>query len=447
MNIKKFLSNYDLYLCFLVSIALFVIVSYCYIFSISPLNGEDFALTRVFDNEGIVGRVEWSFGRSITQVNSWNARLGEQLAIFWLSMPPFIYTVFAVVCLLVYSFLISILIQVKNTEIESDKLFGKSYLNGFLISISLIFPLWPSYELIFWRTVQAGYFQPLILTIFVMFFYMSSERILLLKNSKFLWAFVSLIAFFVGISFENVPIALFLFMFASVFFAKIENRHELISYKIALPILCLLIGWFLLYMAPSTEFRRSYYNQMFGVSSYSLQYILSRMINVINVFWTSSWVLLSITIASSFILIRFYEHKRYFIFIIAFCVLISGTVILAPYTEPRAFSVVWSIMMAVVVASVRLVLQNFKILIVVPCVVNLIMIDVSVNLYSAFNEDMLKRHYSIINNISSCERGIKIKFVSKNYQFNIINNRDEWYKDNLEQVGRYYGGCKISIEN
>src|SRR5436190_24188256 len=60
-------------------------------FAISPLNGEDYALTMRPDGMNLLQRLFWVVGRSHTQVMEWNARLGEQLAILWLIQPRFLF--------------------------------------------------------------------------------------------------------------------------------------------------------------------------------------------------------------------------------------------------------------------------------------------------------------------------------------------------------------------
>ena len=69
------------------AISILTISLYMKTSSISPMNGEDYALTRIFENESFLSRLTWIAERSQQQMSEWNARLGEQLAIFWLSMP------------------------------------------------------------------------------------------------------------------------------------------------------------------------------------------------------------------------------------------------------------------------------------------------------------------------------------------------------------------------
>src|SRR5215204_538305 len=92
-----------------VALGLLLLALFAGTFAISPLNGEDYALTTRQDGMDLPQRLLWVVARSHTQVMNWNARLGEQLAIFWLMQPRFLFVVantlaFVAFCSLIAAF-------------------------------------------------------------------------------------------------------------------------------------------------------------------------------------------------------------------------------------------------------------------------------------------------------------------------------------------------------
>ncbi|MBO2915920.1 hypothetical protein J5H46_23375, partial [Enterobacter sichuanensis] len=79
---------------------------YAITFSTFPLAGEDFALTKRFINQDLITRITYSIERSSRQIEMWNARLGEQLAIFNLSMPPTFFIFVSIICFLALSYIL-----------------------------------------------------------------------------------------------------------------------------------------------------------------------------------------------------------------------------------------------------------------------------------------------------------------------------------------------------
>src|SRR5438034_9496279 len=71
----------------LIAIAPLLLALFAVTFSISPLNGEDYGLSRLDLGQPLLDRLSWITQKSAYQWLHWNARLGEQLSIFWLTMP------------------------------------------------------------------------------------------------------------------------------------------------------------------------------------------------------------------------------------------------------------------------------------------------------------------------------------------------------------------------
>ena len=186
------------------AISILTISLYMKTSSISPMNGEDYALTRIFENESFLSRLTWIAERSQQQMSEWNARLGEQLAIFWLSMPEIYFLIASTLTFVAFNFLVSSVYSGTKEVIEKTA-----------ISICLIFLLWPRMEVFFWKTANAGYFQPIVLSLICIYFYSREEILTKLLESKINLTIVSIVAFLSGLSFENTPIAVSFYMLVS----------------------------------------------------------------------------------------------------------------------------------------------------------------------------------------------------------------------------------------
>ena len=416
-------------------IALITLITYAVIFTISPINGEDFALGRKFTNESFALRLESIAGRSLNQIQTWNARLGEQLAIFWLSWPRLYFTLAAVAAFAIFNFLLA--------TIASD---GTRRLEKTAISMAIIFALWPGMELFFWGTANAGYLQPLVLFLVCIYFYRNEPAVSQLNQSTRLVCLVSLTAFFAGLSFETVPIAVLAYLALTIFFCK----EKLITWKTVTPLVTMAMGWALLVTAPSTFIRRAYYAGAFKTNGYSYEYLITRFGDVLNVFYATTQPLLIAYAFAIMYLARKKELQRpLFFFLVTGCLTIFS-VSAAPYTEPRAFSLAWALMYAVVLAGVvDLMMQHWSVkLLLIPILVGLLYFpSVTYFLYSQFADEMNTRD-AIIRykaDAGECKQGITVKSITTKYEYRYLLNRDEWYKNSADQVGYYYN-CKIIVE-
>ena len=420
---------------FFLSIALITLITYAVVFTISPVNGEDFALGRKFTNESFAFRLESITGRSLNQIKTWNARLGEQLAIFWLSWPRLYFTLAAVAAFASFNFLLA--------AIASD---GTKRVEKTAISMGIIFALWPGMELFFWGTANAGYLQPLVLFLICIYFYRNEPAVSRLNQSTGLVVFVSLTAFFAGLSFETVPIAVLAYLALTVFFCK----EKLISWKTVIPLVTMAMGWALLVTAPSTFIRRAYYASAFKTNGYSFDYLITRFGDVLHVFYTTTQpLLIAYGIAFLYLVRKKDLRKQLFFFLVTGCLTIFS-VSAAPYTEPRAFSLAWALMYAVVLAGVfDLMTQHWSVkLLLVPILVGLLYFPaVAYSLYSQFADEMNTRDAIIRHKVDAgkCKQGITVKSITTKYEYRYLLNRDEWYKNAADQLGYYYN-CKIIVE-
>lgn len=415
--------------------AVSVIFLYVMIFIISPLNGEDFALTRDFQNYSFIDRISWVIDRSIEQSTSWNARLGEQLAIFWLSMPKIYFALFATFVFLAFNYFIA-------NIVDDDRKVSKKI----ILSLIFIFALWPGMELFFWGTVNAGYMQPLVIILFVIYSYKNEAAIEKLKGSKYLFLIVSIASFMVGLSFENTPIAVGFFMFASLIF----GGRKFLSWRTLTPIFTIGIGWLLLIFAPSTTFRRNFYNNMYGIDSYSAEYLLGRVQDVILIFLEHSWLLLLMTLFFSYWTYQNAQDKKRLLLLFSVILLVIISVVPAPYTEPRSFSLAWALMAALCISGVNALVIRFKKFNIIYSILFSFLLYFplkSASMYSDFAMLMNTRDLYIrdMSNNSACLEGLEVKQITKLYPYKYLNNRDEWYRANPDFVSQYYE-CKVIIK-
>lgn len=416
-------------------IALITLITYAVIFTISPINGEDFALGKQFKDESVAFRLESIVNTSLNHIETWNARFGEQLAIFWLSWPRLYFTLAAVVVFALFNFLLAAIVSNEKRRLEKTA-----------ISTTVIFALWPGMELFFWGTVNAGYLQPLVLFLLCIYFYRNEQAVNRLNQSARSVYLVSVIAFFAGLSFETVPIAVLVYLALTVFFCK----EKLITWKTVMPIVAMATGWILLITAPSTFIRRAYYANAFKTDGYSFDYLMLRLTDVLKIFYVTTQPLLIAYLITAIYLARKAELRKPLCFFFATGFLTVISVSAAPYTEPRAFCLAWALMYMVVLTGLfDLMTRHSAIkLLLTPVLVGLLYFPLKTySLYSQFADEMNIRDAIIRSRIiaGECKQGIVVKSITTKYEYRYLLNRDDWYKSSADQVGYYYG-CKITVE-
>ena len=414
--------------------AMVTLVTYIYVFSIAPLSGEDFALTRDFTNIDWPSRLSWIFLRSYQQVTSWNARLGEQLAIFWLSMPKAWFTLFSTAIFFGFAYL-------------TASLFGSAdgTRRRMLFAFAFVFAIWPGMEVFFWGTGSAEYLQPLILCLFCLRAYSSNRRLEQLEASPLQTIAVTLGASLAGLSFENVPVAIIGYMA----FSLVIRGRKMISYRSLLPIFGMGLGWLALVTAPSTSHRRVFYREMYKVKGYSIEYFIERAGDVTQSFLTTSWPLAALSALAALITLLYSDDRKRYTGLILVAILIVMSLIAAPYTEPRAFILPWAIMFATVISGLELLTRKHRVLGLILGVVAIAGVYFSLkaaSYYTNFARLSNERHYYIEAQVHTpaCKHGIEVTAVDDYYPYRYINNRNNWYRANPAYVSQFYG-CKVII--
>lgn len=409
-----------------IAIACLYVLSFMY----SPLNGEDYGLTKRFTTESITERLSWAFERSVHQIDSWNARLGEQLSIFTLSLPDYTFLLVAVISITILCYVISTLLFDDGRKASS-----------LVLGVIFVFLLWPGFELFTWRTVITGYTVPMLLTLAVIRKFMTPSRRAMLIDNRIQMVLYCFAGFLSGLSFENVPVASIFFLVATLVMNKqLKTWLSLVPASV-------LTGWIFLVTAPSTTFRRIKYHEWYHKDIPFFDGIQGRVIDVVSVFaQTSTIVFIAAILALAYLYHKKLVFKEHDLLLIS-SVLVVGSMVASPYTEARSFMFAWCVMIAFVVAAVKTLLDtdwryNFAII-----AVAFIALYVSKELYHQtreFYEPMHSRESLVEERLKSseCGSGIKVGIVKGFDDYRYVNNRDEWYYYNLPLVSEYYG-CKI----
>ncbi|KHA72105.1 hypothetical protein NZ35_17125 [Pseudomonas chlororaphis] len=417
------------------------------IFAVSPMNGEDYALTKPFIDASFFERASWAIERSIHQSTSWNARLGEQLAIFWLAMPKVWFSVANLISMTLFTFLLALYATPQR------KWSRNSLMLSSLLVVSAFFLIWPRLEIFFWQTTAAGYLQPLVATLLLLLPFYSSRVCRSLLSTWPSTAVLALLGLLCGLSFENVPPALLPYMALIIFF----HFKEKSEFRIQLGMIALayFVGWALLMNAPSTHARTAYYVHALNLPEESIGYLLAKGFTVLHTFATVSAPLL-VTLVTVFIISLFLKTKPwrlpiefYLLFLpAALCV---ASVIKAPYIEPRAFTLTWAILIIVIVRLTYKILQSSPERLAQAATI--LLGTVSVGLagqvffeYLDYSRKVSIRTDYIIEKQSSneCKEGLTIHTFPITSDIRLINNREDWVANNLPQVSNYFS-CKLRL--
>jgi len=421
-------------------VALFVavvgVVVYIATAMVAPLNGEDFALTREMLGASAYDRLHWMGERSFVQITQWNARLGEQLAIFWLSVPRIYYVFASILSFVIYAGLVGIW--------SRDEGQSSSFSRSVIYALALIWLFWPSYEVFFWITAQSAYFQPMILVVILLLMYRTPNAIDGLKQSGLKFVSALCLAALVGVSFENVPPALG----ASLGLVLLLRGRQYWTFRTMLPIVALAITWASLMLAPSTGIRRAAYALMYPGDPSVMHYAMRAKNVAAQLFGTSGYLILA-ALASSVYLWRVHQWRQQVVLGWSVSVLTVATVVAAPYTEPRAFIVPWALwFMFVIAAAVRLDIRPAARTVLALLSISSLWFPFQAHMaYVDFARSLDERdaYIRIIGRTDRCNSGIVVGHTDRQYPYKYLNNREQWYVANQAYVSGYYR-CKVTVQ-
>ncbi|QLG94307.1 hypothetical protein HZF02_21240 [Pseudomonas yamanorum] len=424
-----------------------LLLIFALIFSISPINGEDYALSRIFDSASILDRAGWALEKSIHQYENWNARFGEQLSIFWLSMPKSWFTIATVISISLFSFLLALI------STPEEKWSYKTLTLSCMLVASVCFLLWPRLEIFFWPTATAGYLQPMVLTLLLTLPFYSSRVCQRLFNHWSGTLSVAVLGLICGLSFENIPPSLIPYM-AFITYINFKKKSRFTP-QLILIILTYALGWSLLMLAPSTKIRTAYYISALHIPAPSLTYFFWQAVAVLQSFFNSTaqlLIALIATIAASLSLkIKTWRQPTSFYLLLIPSALCVASVVKAPYIEPRAFFLTWVILTIFLVRCANEVLDSLsdRFAAIVVIIVGIISLGMAAQIFSEYSEYARKislRTESIMmmQGTNACRDGFPIKLIPIRNDIRVLNNREEWVGSSLPQVSKYFN-CKLTI--
>ncbi|KAB2717978.1 DUF6056 family protein [Brucella intermedia] len=405
------------------------------IFLSVPLNGEDYALGTLDIGQAADERLHVFYEKAYHQWRWWNARFGEMLSIFFLSFPKWVFNLSIIPFVFAFFYFV--------VKIATGK--GKGFWLTYSLSISVFFILWPRYEVIFWRTGAANYFIPIIGYLYIIYTVTGQGYHSLITRNPLLATLTTAIALICGMSFENLPPALVIFILLHRALDANSWTWRAILMDLVI-ILALLIGWWLLLSAPSTTVRTSWYREHLGYTP-SVSYYLARAKDVLATYWLVSLPITISGLASTIYLVWSGGIRKHTdILILALTsILVAGSIILAPYTEARAFSFVWVICLIATIralASLNVCAPKvIAILLAVP------FIAVTFVTYQRFDASVSARDAAIRAEIGKplCGSSFQVPLITSPAPTWMLYNREDWFSGQLHQVREFYS-CNVEIQ-
>lgn len=409
---------------------------------VAPMNGEDYGLSLALPHASLPVHLEKVGSFLWFHAMDWNARLGEMLAIIELAMPHAAYASIQGMAAMAFILLISLLARGQHKE------YGAT---GYIcvLALAITYLAWPRLEIFFWATVGAGYLQPLVAALWLIWLLADPQRRDRIQHSPLRSAGMGMLALAVGFSFENVGPALVLYMLAAAWMA---NRANQPGWQLTLAIAFFIgIGWLGLMLTPSTHHRMVFYQQALHVPPWSWHRIVHRMANVVGVFLSVAWPLVLLTAIG---LLGIWRHKEDrqdhgdLVLLLLPALLVVGGTILAPYTDPRAFVLPWSIMLCVSLRGIMLICtrtRHFKSLAAAVAILSIPMAFSIYLAYADFASHVTDRSKKILAaaGTPACKQGIYVHPIQTSASTRVLNNREDWVMHALDQVGRYYR-CKLA---
>jgi hypothetical protein len=407
--------------------------------AVSPMNGEDYGLslplsaTTNLDRIGSIAAFVWN------HAIHWNARLGECLAIIELNLPRYLYV-------LIQSAASAAFISATSMLAVGNRRERTGLLATTILSTGVTYLAWPKLEIFFWETVAAGYLQPLVFILFLVLIAGNTGARENVARSPAKTVGYLCLGLVCGFSFENVSPALVVYLLVLAFITWSRHGPEwrlLISISIAVG-----VGWVALMIVPSTSYRQHFYRELFHTSPWSISQVLGRAVDVASVFLSISWPLIILAILGLFAIAKAERTLRKdfdLILLLIPAVLSTGAVLFAPYTEPRAFVFSWAIMLAIAIRGAhRLADKQFVLLAIAASMVAIPVAGYTLSTYAEFAVGSKIRSNYIEDALGTpaCSTGLPIDALKSSAPSRILNNREEWVFNSLNQVSTYFG-CNL----
>jgi hypothetical protein len=435
---------------FLVMATFFLTVNY-----LTPLIGEDFALSAVnvpHQTAPLKEKIGLITDRIVREFTQWNARFGEQLAIFFLGFNKVIFDLLNSLVAMGYFYIIALyafgrpLTFMRRHEIYS-----------FVISFALTIFFMPAFgEIFFWTTGACNYlWGSALILIFGLPYRMLLSGEDVLKGKPALFPGFCILGFISGMSSENASVAIGLFVVIIIFYSCVRKRE--LGLWVYCGIASLVGGVSYLLLSRSTKIRVDYFNKVYGVVHPTMSTYLLRARTIGLDFLTSNEY--TIGLIAILLLMNICRHRKRMtlylkgglhgddadIFSVFLFVLVSLTstaiLILPPYYEKRAFF--WAVTMLTIVV-VRLfgdLIEELSpfwkravySLMVIICLMTAVKSFQIYEIYAGFNKEAAFRDAEIKTLSQRQAKAIKVK-AYRPYSLRVLNTREDY----IGGVGRYF---------
>lgn len=410
----------------------------------TPMIGEDYGLSITYaqKTDALLVKLPILFHRIANHMGTWNARLGEQLAIFFLGFDKAWFNILNTIAFLVFCYLVVAFGRGELPAWSDLSLYWQMFAAGALIILAM--PVVG--ELFFWLTGSANYLWSLLLLLlfFLPYRLFFSGKDIISQSTKIRQSAFFLLAFFSGLSNENtVPVVLFCIVGFMVYKIVQIKRFSWQMPKWYLPGgILLMVGYLLVLFAPSTRIRMNYYMATYGAKPLNLNTLILRTINYLSIYWSSSKSILLLAFASLLLLtaaIVFSERagkKKTLSDLIWPGILVIASFIsivvaaAAPYFEVRSAFITYFFILALITYSLHVASRTLPAYI--PLLVNtalvigfVIQAQALLKLYDTFYNEVASRHYSILLQV---ENGAKIVEVHPyaTLSSTYLTTRDNW---------------------
>ena len=333
-----------------------LMVLYLFIINLlSPIMGEDVALTAIRPHDDIVSLHEFfskMFAQVKIQATNWNARIGELTSIVFSCFPKFVFDVFNTFATLG---IIHIMYRYAYKNGGGQRTNYVHLLSFYILTLVLIILFLPKLgEILFWRTGSTNYWWSaglLLLAGLPLRYYIGSERLDNIENNRWKIILFSALSFAAGFTNEN-NVCVFLFLYLCTI------TYDFIKYKrekawVIMNFIYMSLGYFILLTCQSTKNRIAYYNSTLNIHGTFLENAIERIPNAIGTYFSTNYVILIIELAVIVLFIttsaykfkneftqKFikYLYKNFDVFGVYIVSLIAAAALIgSPYIEPRAY--------------------------------------------------------------------------------------------------------------
>ena len=425
----------------------------------TPMMGEDFALSINYKQKvglSLSEKIPRVFQYIVYHAKTWNTRIGEVLAIVFLSLDKAIFNVLNTSFFITLS-LLTTLFALRNQDAKD--IWKVLFFTSFSMIIYLVF-LPALGESVFWLTGSTNYLWALVFQISFLFLYDKwlepSSRV----KKMLQCIFMSVLGISAGLSNENTGIVIILLCITAAFIQKRVNIRK-VSLGNNIGLLFFILGYIYLLSAPSTQMRRAYYNQVYGINKLGLPLLLHRMITILSQF-ISQYKALLLAVGILFIFLLIVNNARpkstnfdmsnnlrnYLLVVFSFISIFD--MIVVPYYEIRSAMLVgFSLTTLFVAFLARFYKTNTSVAFLISLALFSFYMAFSINtlpLYSRFYREAEERDKSmIIASQSQNNHVILSRFETRESQ-RTLNTRESYLVNSIDAYKRYYGLDSISFK-